>query len=242
MHLSTSWGFEEVVVPNLLMLDSARRTTSTFSISFRRLVSWKLQWLPGPSVQVIYWSDSFCSRSQMVVKFRKTTGQGQPSKWQMGQILPVCTTYRQVQGEVSFSLHSFTLEQTHCSKGVHKPWADNAELKASPWTFPASSQPVWAVKVEDRVFFPLPQALRHSTWPTTSSSSVMTCAEGKRHCWDGRFSGRILVLSWSPEKRSWKEGSDTLSTCHFSPGTRTYTLIYYLGRKFRDIYLPKMSL
>lgn len=96
-----------------------------------------------------------------------------------------------------------------------------------------------------RLFFlPLPQALRHITWPITSSPSVMTCVEGKRYCWDGRFSGRILVLPWSPEKRSWKRGLWHLLLV-ISPQvhtTRTHTLIYYLGRKFRDRYLPKMSL
>lgn len=45
-HLSASWGLE-VITPNLLMLYSARRTTSTFSVCFRRLVGWKLKWLPG---------------------------------------------------------------------------------------------------------------------------------------------------------------------------------------------------
>lgn len=34
---------------------------------------------------------------------------------------------------------TFLLEGSHCSKGVHKPWADNAKLKTSPWTVPASS-------------------------------------------------------------------------------------------------------
>lgn len=166
-------------------------------------------------------SDSFCGISQKLLKYKKTSSRcGLPPVLPTGKSkeqLPVCCL-------------ALSLEGSHCSEEIHKPGPDNAEPQTSPWK-------KWAVKVKDSLLFTTSPKTQYLTYNQLS----FVCQEALLGI---ELLCRIPVFAWSPANRSWKRG-----LWHFpvvvSPQVHTthmHMLIYYLARKLRDRYLPKMSL